>query len=105
MHPNTANKNISIGYMLNKWLNHKKILSEKSRHYKNLARAGTLQKMNSVFTKTMLETPQGKMLERMVILFKQELRILLPHPDNKSYRTSMNELEEIITAAQKSLAN
>lgn len=84
-----------------RWLNHIQILSEKSGHYKNPARAGTLSKMRSVFSQRFLSQGNRHELSRMVRLFKQELRLILPHPDNNSYRSSTDELEQIIIQAEQ----
>src|SRR3989304_3941193 len=91
--------------MVRLWLNHKVVLSYKTNHYKAPEIATSLRMCQDI-AKMVRANCDGYNIAgicRMILMYQNYLRKILPHPYNSSYESSLLKLEEIISYAKNHL--
>lgn len=84
------------------WLSHKVILSQKTNHYKNPEIAKSLQMCQEI-AKMVRRNCTGyntTAICNMILSHQKHLRNILPDTANNSYKSSLEKLEDIFTAAR-----
>jgi len=93
---------MNLAAEVTKYIKHKVVLADVSNHYLEIARLQALQYCHSLkqmfcYQKQHL-TPQD--IARFVLQNKQHLFKILPHEENKSYKSSLEKYNKIIAEGE-----
>ncbi len=96
---------MNLSAEVKRYVKHKTNIANYSAHYLNMGRMASLRFANELLQLFCMQKQYltEHDIARFVLQNKQHLKEILPHPENKSYNSSLNNFNKMIDFAQQIL--